>query len=419
MRRIAALALLATSLLVATPARAGTDPGRVQQWGLDRIDASAARGRGAGIVVAVVDTGVDLTHIDLRGRLLPGTDIVGHDSDPQDENGHGTHVAGIIAADAGNGQGVVGVAPDAMVLPVRVLDADGSGSIDDIVAGVHWAIDHGADVINLSIGESTQAVMGPSLSQAVRDAWAAGVVPVVAAGNQYVLGSGFSDEPALVVSATTRDDTKPSYASGVGEARWGISAPGGEQPKLGTAGAILSTYWVAGQHDQYAYQAGTSMAAPHVAGAVAVLLGDGYTPQQAVDRLLATAKDIGAPGRDATFGVGLLDLGKATAASDGTDPANTEPPNTTATTASASRSTVPTTAGGAGASTTSLPGASATVTVEPMPSTTSKASVARAARSAREAEDDEPSTTVPAIVAAALIAAVAWFGVGTRRRAST
>ena len=413
MRRLAALAAAVTLLLLSSPAGASTDPGRAKQWGLDRIGESAARGTGEGVVVAVVDTGVDLQHVDLRDRLLPGIDIVGHDSDPQDENGHGTHVAGIIGADADNGVGVAGVAPGVKLLPVRVLDADGSGALDDIVAGIHWAIDHGADVINLSIGEDTQAVFGPSLSGAVRDAWKAGVVPVIAAGNQYVLGSGFSDEPALVVSATTRDDGKPSYASGVGAAKWGIAAPGGEQPMLGEDGAILSTYWIAGKRDQYAYDCGTSMAAPHVAGAVAVLLGLGYTPQQAVDRLLSTAKDIGAPGRDSTFGAGLLDIAAATA-SDGIDPDNTEPPNTTAPPAQSPPTTVagqstPPTAGNA-------PAPAPTVTVAPTPTLPAKSVDAPRTASGASSDDSSDNKAVPGVVAAAAALGTGAAAFALRRR---
>jgi len=311
----------------AVPATAQSgDPGRPDQWALDRIGAEA-RG-GAGVTVAVLDTGVDLDHADLRDRVVPGVDLLDGGA-PRDRNGHGTHVAGIIAASAGNGIGVAGVAPDARIMPVRVLDERGDGTLDHVVAGVRWAVDHGADVLNLSLSEDTQAILGPSLAAALREAWAAGVVPVIAAGNQYVLGSGFADEPAIVVAATTRNDGKPSYSSAVGQARWGMAAPGGENPLLGRDGAVLSTWWVDGETDQYAFDAGTSMAAPHVAGAVAVLLGLGLSPAEAVDRLLATAVDIGEPGWDSTFGAGRLDLAAATAGlrPSGAAPGTAPPPD--------------------------------------------------------------------------------------------
>ena len=387
MRHLLALVLAASSLAVA-PAGAAEDPGRPQQWALDRL--GVASGRGAGVVVAVRDTGVD---------LVDGDDV------GQDENGHGTHVAGIIAATAGNGAGIAGVAPSASILPVRVLDDDGTGTLDTVVAGVRWAVAHGADVINLSLSEDAQAVLGPSLADALREAWNAGVVPVIAAGNQYVLGSGFADEPAMVVGATTRDDGKPTYSSSVGSAKWGIAAPGGEQPTLGQEGAVLSTYWVAGMTDQYAYDAGTSMAAPHVAGAVAVLLGMGMTPQQAVDRLLATADDIGAPGRDDTFGAGRLDLREAAATSDGTDPANETPaPRPSPTAAPGTRPATPGDTTTTDATTSTTAASTPTVTVEPRRTTTSRVDAVTAERAEGDDGDDgdDPSKTVPAIVAAAL-----------------
>ncbi|MEA3055608.1 MAG: thermitase, partial [Actinomycetota bacterium] len=254
MRRLAALVLFVLSGLTLAPAQAAGDPGRPSQWGLDRIHAGEERGQGDGITVAVIDSGIDRTHVDLRDNVLAGADIVGHDDDPSDENGHGTHVAGIIAAEAGNGAGVVGVAPKAKLLPVRVLDANGTGSVDDVVAGIHWSIAHGAKVLNLSLGEDTQTLLGPSLADAINEAWKNGVITVIAAGNDYLLGSGFRDEPALVVAGTTRDDGTPSYAGGgVGSAKWALAAPGGEDPARGDDGAILSTFWVAGKQDQYAY----------------------------------------------------------------------------------------------------------------------------------------------------------------------
>jgi subtilisin family serine protease len=316
-RRHLSLLLLVVALLgSAAPASAAGDPARSRQWDLEVIGADAAHrvADGAGVVVAVVDSGVDLRHEDLAGHLVPGHDFVDDDDVPQDEFGHGTHVAGLVAAAAGNGKGIEGVAPGAKVMPIRVLGADGSGNLDDVVAGIRWAVAHGATVINLSLGEDTQTLLGPAFGDALREAWAAGAVPVVSAGNQFLTGSGFRNEPALVVAATDRKDAKPTYSSGVGAAQWGIAAPGGELPDLGADGAILSTYWTGKAPNQYAYLAGTSQAAPHVAGAVAVLLSTGqFTPSQAVHRLLDTAEDIGVPGHDRTFGAGRLDLAAAVA----------------------------------------------------------------------------------------------------------
>src|SRR5207249_216773 len=134
------------------------DPLFPHQWGLTQIkapDAWAHGALGAGVTIAIVDTGVDLNHPDLGSKIVAGADLVsGETCTPgdQDLNGHGTHVAGIAAALTNNGIGVAGTAPDAKIMPVRVLDSTGSGSTDDVAAGIRWAADHGAQVINLSLG---------------------------------------------------------------------------------------------------------------------------------------------------------------------------------------------------------------------------------------------------------------------------
>jgi len=309
------LAAVALAVAASVPASA-SDGARPRQWHLDVIGAPAAGADGTGVTVAIVDSGVDAAHPDLAGRVLPGIDLVDGDDDPADAYGHGTHVAGIVAATVGGGE-VVGVAPGVHVLPVRVLDAAGNGLLEDVVEGVRWAVAQGADVVNLSLGEDATAVVGPSFAEALRAAWDAGTVPVVAAGNELFADAGFSDEPVLVVAATTRDDGVPPYSSGVGSARWGIAAPGGVPPEQEPEGGILSTFGGGG----YAWIAGTSQAAPQVSGAVAALLGLGLTPQEAVDRLLATAVDVGDPGPDPVFGAGRLDLAAAVAAG----PAEDEP----------------------------------------------------------------------------------------------
>lgn len=351
MQRIVGMLMLACALvlLLPLPATASNDPFFTQQWGLEVIGAEAAwaQGRGAGTVIAVVDTGVDLDHEDLAGKLAAGASFPS--GSPQDDNGHGTHVAGIAAASTGNGTGIAGVAPDARILPVKVLNANGSGNVTQVAQGIRFAADSGADVINLSFGEvSTDVDLSEAFTDAIRYAWDKGAIPVVAAGNDFVRTSSFTDEPVIVVTALASDGTRPGYASGVGNARWGLAAPGGDgdpgsQRSNDTCDpdtAIVSTY----TDPSYVCLVGTSMAVPHVAGAAAVLRSIGLTPEQVVAQLLATADDIGAAGADATFGAGRLNLARAAQA--GAPPPTAPPttqPATTTTEAPASIATAPTT----------------------------------------------------------------------------
>ncbi len=378
-------ALAVGGLMTSPPAGAGADtpddPVFEQglQWGLERIDAPNAwrRATGDGVTIAVVDSGVDLEHEDLADKVVTQISCIGSNGNAnacagnaQDDNGHGSHVAGIALATTDNGRGIAGVAPDADLMAVRVLanscDSGGcsaTGSADDVAAGIRWAADHGADVINLSLGGGmVQGVLGCAFCDAVEYAWSVGAIPVIAAGNDSMVPAGFADEHAVVVSATTRTDARASYSSAssslLRSARWPIAAPGGEGETAasdcatgGTPKGVLSAYWVSGHHDEYACLAGTSMAAPHVAGALAVLLSTGRTPQEAVDRLLATAQDLGPAGRDDQFGVGRVDLGRAVGAAPG---------NSTTSTSSTTVSTAPAVTSTSGAPTTTAPGQTTT-----------------------------------------------------------
>ena len=228
-------AFLCLIALVAVPVAAGAlgsnpnDPLFPKQWGMRLVGAPTAwaTGIGQGATIAVVDTGVDLGHPDLAGRLVSGANFVSPGQAPQDDCGHGTHVAGIAAADTDNGIGVVGVAPGASIMPVRVLSNQGGGScggsIDTVAQGIRYAADHGAQVINLSLGNDLQGLTGTAqtLVDAVEYAWSKGSICVLAAGNAGLLGifgSGYSNQHAIIVTALTPQDAEASYASPVGSA---------------------------------------------------------------------------------------------------------------------------------------------------------------------------------------------------------
>jgi thermitase len=305
--------LLAIALVPATAAAASNDPLRSHQWGLDMIHADEAHAvtTGAGAVVAVVDTGIDAAHTDLQGRVLPGYDFVTGDATPQDGNGHGTHVSGIIAADANNGVGVDSVAPGAKILPVRVLDDSGQGSSTAVAAGVDWATTHGADVINLSLsGAVPLGALGQEsdIDAAVGRALDRGVVVVVAAGNDALplCENNAAQGRVLCVGAVDKRGARSFYSSfGQG---LGLVAPGGSDLP-GTDEDVLSTW----NDGQYMTLAGTSQATPHVAGVAALLVSLGVRGQAAVDRILATATDVGTPGPDLQYGAGIVNAAAAVA----------------------------------------------------------------------------------------------------------
>src|SRR2546423_12188497 len=310
--------------LVATSAGASNDTDFAKQWSLAKIGAPEAWAHttGQGVRVGIVDTGVDLTHEDLVGRVVDSTSCVGAAGDQaecngsaQDDQGHGTHVAGIIAANKDNGLGIAGVSPDAQLVVAKALNAAGAGSEEDINAGIKWVVDHGAKVVNLSLGDPNfvfTSLMGTGMRDGIEYAWSHGAVPVVAAGNSDLMGLGlgssnYGDLDAIVVGATGPDDNVTEYSSPIGSAKCGILAPGGPgdgHPDHDTH----STFWDKGKTNSYAALAGTSMATPHVVGAVALLLAEGLSPQQAIDRLISTADSKVACDNCK----GRLDLAKAT-----------------------------------------------------------------------------------------------------------
>jgi subtilisin family serine protease len=305
MRAVRRLLVVALSVVALTAALAGTasatnDTYFGRQWALSQIGAPQAwtRSTGGGVTIGIVDTGVDLGHPDLAGKVVVSADCVGHPcvaGGGQDTHGHGTIVSGIAAAVTSNGKGVAGVAPDARLAVAKVLNSTGEGRVEDINNGIRWVVDNGARVVNLSVGDPNfliSGVLGTPLRTGIEYAWSKGAVPVLASGN-YATGLGdlgsenYGNINALVVGATDRSGKVPSYSSSVGNAKWGLVAPGG----AGAGGAdsnVISTFPVASGGSGYASAAGTSMAAPHVAGAVALLLAQGMAPAAAVSRILAT-----------------------------------------------------------------------------------------------------------------------------------
>ena len=312
MMRLAGLAL-AIALLALPAAASGADPLRPQQWNLDMIEAGPAHevATGRGAVVAVIDTGVNAAHPDLAGRLLAGRDFVDGDNTPQDGDGHGTHVTGIVVANAGNGEGIEGAAPSAQVLPLRVLDDDGAGFTEDVVAAIDLAVARGADVINLSLSSDIPVLadlLDPTFTRAIDRALDRGVIVVAAAGNNGlpVCENPSSEGRLLCVGAVDRRGQRSAYSSfGLG---LGIMAPGGSAAPVGGEN-ILSTY----TDPLYEEVAGTSQAAPHVAAVAALLVSKGIRGQAAVRRILATASDAGWTGPDPVYGAGIVNARRALA----------------------------------------------------------------------------------------------------------
>lgn len=298
-------------------------------WHLDEIGARVGwwAGLGQGVTVAVVDSGIDLGHPDLKGQIGAAVSCIDTAGDPMacvteadggHPDGHGTHVAGLVAARADDGTGVAGVAPRANILAVRTLERSCQtractpvGDTDDVAAGVRWAVAEGADVVNLSLTAGKR--LGPELEQAVREAWDAGAIPVLAAGNRP--GTFLSRPAGVVVTATDRSAALAPYAPSVDGVPFGLAAPGGvdggdpDSCRLGQEPAGIVSTFARDQGDGSGYGclAGTSMAAPQVSGALAVLLSMGFTRDQALERLLTTSH--GGPG----LGAGLIDLAAATA----------------------------------------------------------------------------------------------------------
>lgn len=260
-----------------------------QQWAWETIDAFSAwdvTQGSADVIIAVVDTGVQGTHPDLSAKMVPGYDFVSGDNAPDDGHGHGTHVAGTAAAMTNNGTGGAGTCPACSIMPVRVLDNNGSGTLANVANGITWAADNGAHVINLSLGGTSGTT---TLENAVNYAWNKGVLLACAAGNSNTSSASYPAYYAncLAVASTNSSDARSSFSN---YGNWvEIAAPGE---------GIYST-WV---NSGYNTISGTSMATPHVAGLAGLLSSQGLSNSEIRDRLCATADGISGTGTYWTCG---------------------------------------------------------------------------------------------------------------------
>lgn len=270
------------------------------QWNLPEIATengwNVTKGS-ADVIVAVLDTGVQSDHPDLKGRLVKGTNIVDPAKPPEDDVGHGTHVAGIIAAEVNNNEGVAGMTWYTKIMPVKVLDSSGAGSTYSVAEGIIWATDHGAHVINMSLGNYAEAEF---LHDALKYAYNRGVVLVAASGNDNTDRPGYpaAYTEVLAVAATDSDERRAEY-SNYGD-YIDVAAPGTSIP---------STY----PGSRYAALSGTSMASPHVAALVSLVraVNPKLGNTEVMDILRSTATDLGAQGKDNDFGYGQIDVNTA------------------------------------------------------------------------------------------------------------
>jgi len=342
---LSAVALTATPAIAAAP----NDPLYAKQYGPQQVHAEQAwaTSTGAGAVIAVVDTGVDLSHADLQGQLVSGATFIGcnpscgngdwkgPDGVAQPSDTHGTHVSGIAAAATNNGVGIAGVAPGAKIMPVKVLE-DGSGAYEDIANGVRWAANNGADVINMSLGglQGTQALTLLGLESALQDAilYARGkdVAVIAAAGNDSVplCNSPGFDEGVLCVVSTDKRELRSAFSSGpIRPDLNSVSAPGGSLvPVCGedivstVPAGTSSTGASCGYGSNYDEFAGTSMATPHVAGVAALLTAQGRSVENIYTTLTSTARTPGLGVRGVftpVYGYGIVDAAAAVAAPQG------------------------------------------------------------------------------------------------------
>jgi thermitase len=270
------------------------------QWNLPSIEAEKGWKVSKGsdqVVIAVLDTGVQSNHPDLKGKLTTGTNIVNEGTDPDDDVGHGTHVSGIIGASVNNGEGVAGVSWYNKIMPVKVLDSSGAGSTYSVAQGIIWAVDHGAKVINMSLGNYAQADF---LHDAIKYAYEHDVVMIAASGNDNTDRPGYpAAYPEVFAVAATNSSKEKASFSNYGD-YIDVAAPGD---------SIASTY----PGSQYAALSGTSMASPHVAALAGLIrsVNPELSNVEVMEIMRKSAIDLGDKGKDNYFGYGEIDVDKA------------------------------------------------------------------------------------------------------------
>ncbi|WP_251548641.1 S8 family peptidase [Neobacillus muris] len=264
------------------------------QWNLPAIGTedgwNITRGS-KNVKIAVVDTGVDLDHPDLAGRLIEGYNAVDDNNNPDDDNGHGTHVAGIIASKTNNGEGVAGITWYNPIMPVKVMNSDGSGGSFDVAEGIRWAVDHGANVINLSLGNYQSSTL---LEDAISYALSKDVVVIAAAGNDNTNQSSYpAAYPGVLGVAAVDSNGKRAEFSNYGD-YIDIAAPGVD---------IASTYL----QGEYAALSGTSMAAPHVTALAGLIrsINPSLKNTEVMDVMRKTAQKT-EPGSNQFYGSGII-----------------------------------------------------------------------------------------------------------------
>lgn len=270
------------------------------QWNLPSIETEKGWNVSKGddqVIVAVLDTGVQSNHPDLKGKIITGINLIDEEAEPDDDVGHGTHVSGIIGATVNNGEGVAGLSWYNKIMPIKVLDSSGAGSTYSVAQGIIWAVDHGAKVINMSLGNYAEADF---LHDAIKYAYERDVVMIAASGNDNTERPGYpaAYPEVFAVAATNSNKEKASFSN------YGnyidVAAPGD---------SIASTY----PGSQYAALSGTSMASPHVAALAGLIrsVNPELTNVEVMEIMRKSANDLGAKGKDDYFGYGEIDVDKA------------------------------------------------------------------------------------------------------------